>query len=59
MTTHSNTRAAARQKSRWFQVGQFLFLVALAVAVFLLAESMVDHRFFRGGRIDRHGVLRP
>jgi hypothetical protein len=29
------------------------------VAVFWLTQSMVEHRFFRGGRIDRHGVLRP
>jgi hypothetical protein len=33
--------------------------LALAVAVFLLGQSMVEHRFFRGGRVDKHGTLRP
>jgi hypothetical protein len=41
------------------EVGRIVFFVALAVSFFLLAESMVNHRFFKGGRIDRHGVLRP
>jgi hypothetical protein len=31
----------------------------LAVAVFLLGLSMVHHRFFRGGYINQHGVLKP
>jgi hypothetical protein len=33
-------------------------LVALAVAVLLLAQSMVRHRFFQGGRIDRYGHIK-
>ena len=37
----------------------FLVFVVLAVAFFLLAQSMVRHRFHEGGRIDRHGTLRP
>ena len=59
MAKNSDKAAPAREKSPWFQIGQFLFLVGLAVAVFLLAESMVNHRFFRGGWIDRNGTLRP
>jgi hypothetical protein len=31
----------------------------LAVAFFLLAQSMVHHRFFRGGWINQNGTLRP
>jgi hypothetical protein len=49
----------ARQKSPWFRIGRFLFLAALFVALFLLGQSMVHHRFFRGGRLDQHGTLRP
>jgi len=47
-----------REKSPWFQVGLFLFLVALAVAVFFLGQSMVRHRFNQGGRIDRYGHIK-
>jgi hypothetical protein len=35
-----------------------LLLVASAIAIFLLVQSMMQHRFFRGGRIDRYGHLR-
>jgi hypothetical protein len=59
MTTNPNKAAPVREKSPWFLIGRFLLLVGLAVAIFLLAQSMVHHRFFQGGRIDRHGTLRP
>jgi hypothetical protein len=59
MTKNANREASEQQKSRWFRIGRFLFVVVLAVAVFLLGLSMVHHRFFRGGYINQHGVLRP
>jgi hypothetical protein len=58
MTTNSKMPNPETQKSNRFQIGLFLFLVVLAVAVYLLGESMVQHRFFRGGRVDRYGHLR-
>jgi hypothetical protein len=58
MTTNLKPSDREREKSPWFQVGQFLFLVALAVAVFMLAQSMVHHRFFQGGRIDRYNHIK-
>jgi hypothetical protein len=58
MTENSDKAVPAREKSPWFQIGQILFLVGLAVAVFLLAQSMVHHRFFRGGWINQNGTLR-
>jgi hypothetical protein len=54
-----NSLAPSGRRSLWFEVGRVLFFVALAVSFFLLAQSMVNHRFFKGGRIDRHGTLRP
>jgi hypothetical protein len=48
-----------KEKSLWFKIGRFVLLVGLAVSVFLLVQSMVHHRFFRGGRVDSHGTLRP
>jgi hypothetical protein len=59
MAKNSDKAAPAREKSPWFQVGQFLFLIGLAIAVFLLGQSMVHHRFFRGGWINQNGTLRP
>ncbi|MGD0736696.1 MAG: hypothetical protein ABR976_16315 [Terracidiphilus sp.] len=59
MANELRTTGPERERSRGFMVGQFLFLIALAVGVWFLAQSMVEHRFFRGGRIDRHGTLRP
>jgi uncharacterized membrane protein YcjF (UPF0283 family) len=59
MTKNANEEAPERQKSLWFRIGQFLFVVVLAVAVCLLGLSMVHHRFFRGGYINPHGVLKP
>jgi hypothetical protein len=58
MTADLKPKGPAREKSPWFQVGQFLLLLALAVAVFVLAQSMVRHRFFQGGRIDRYGHIK-
>ena len=58
MITGLKPKGPGREKSPWFQVGQFLFLVALAVAVIFLAQSMVRHRFFQGGRVDRYGHIK-
>lgn len=58
MTTDLKPTGPGREKSPWSQVGQFLFLVVLAVGIFLLAQSMVRHRFFQGSRIDRYGHIK-
>jgi hypothetical protein len=42
-----------------FEIGRVLLLVALGAALYLLSQSMVQHRFFRGGWVDRNGALRP
>jgi hypothetical protein len=57
MKIDSNTTPPARGKSTGFQIAQFLILVALAVAVYFLGLSMVHHRFFLGGHLDRHGHI--
>jgi hypothetical protein len=36
-----------------------MFVAVLAVILFLLAHSMVSHRFFRGGWVNRYGRLEP
>jgi hypothetical protein len=57
MTPNSNAEPAARERSTLFQIVQFLFLVALAVALYFLGLSMVHNRFHQGGHLDRHGHI--
>jgi hypothetical protein len=57
MTTHSKTPDPEGEKPPSFGIGKFLFVVLLALIFFLLVHSMVHHRFFRGGRVNRHGSI--
>jgi len=59
MTTDSNSAAPGGRKPPRFGIGTFLFIGILAVIFFLLGQSMVRHRFFRGGWINRNGTMRP
>jgi hypothetical protein len=59
MTKNANKEAPEQQKPIWFRIGQFLFFVVLAVAFYLLALSMVHHRFHRGGWYNQNQTLRP
>jgi hypothetical protein len=59
MTTDSNGPGRAGRRPLRLGIGGFLFLVVLGVIFFLLAQSMVHHRFFRGGWVNRNGVVRP
>jgi hypothetical protein len=59
MTTYSHSPDPAGEKPPSFGIGKFLFVVVLAVIFFLLLQSMVHHRFFKGGRVDRHGTIVP
>jgi hypothetical protein len=59
MTTYSNTPDPEGEKPPSFGIGKFLFVVLLAVVFFLLVNSMVHHRFFKGGRVNRHGTIVP
>jgi hypothetical protein len=57
MTSNSNVTDPAGGKPPRFGIGSFLFIVVLAVILFLLAQSMVRHRFFSGGRLNRNGTI--
>ncbi len=57
MTHQTQAPDPPDQKSRRYKIGFILFLVGLLVAFFLLGQSMVNHRFFRGSRMDRNGHL--
>jgi hypothetical protein len=43
--------------STWIGIGRFLFIVFLVAIFFLLGQSMVRHRFFRGGRQHWNGSI--
>ena len=59
MASESKATSRPGETSSWGKIGKFLFVIGLAVAIFLLGLSMVHHRFFRGGYINQHGVLKP
>jgi hypothetical protein len=59
MTIISNTTDSEVRQSPWFGFVKFLLLTILVGLIFLLAQSMVAHRFFRGGWVDQRDVLKP
>jgi len=59
MKSNSNMTGAAGRNSLWLGIVKFLFLALLIAIVFLLAQDMVRHRFFRGGRVNQRDVLKP
>jgi hypothetical protein len=59
MTVISNTKASEARQSPWLGFVKFLLLAILVGLIFLLAQSMVAHRFFRGGWVEQRDVLKP
>jgi hypothetical protein len=59
MTIVSNTPNSEVRPSPWLGFVKFLLLAILVGLIFLLAQSMVSHRFFRGGWVDQRDVLKP
>jgi hypothetical protein len=52
-----NTPTSAGREPSPFGRGQFLFVVVLAVILFLLGQSMVHHHFHEGGRDHGNGSI--
>jgi hypothetical protein len=59
MTLTSDTTDSAPRQSPWMGIVKFLLLATLIILLFLLGQAMVSHRFFRGGWVDQHDVLKP
>jgi hypothetical protein len=59
MKTYSNPKGVNGPNSPRFRLRVFLFVVFLTYIFFLLAQSMVRHRFHEGGRINRNGEIIP
>jgi hypothetical protein len=54
-----DTTPPEEPNASWIGIVKFLFIVFLVVILFLLGQSMVHHRFFRGGYINRNGAISP
>jgi hypothetical protein len=54
-------RRVSQVESSYFlyQFGRVIFLVVLFFMFYLLAHSMVEHRFFQGGWYNQNGTIRP
>jgi hypothetical protein len=59
MRLNSKIADPLRERAPWPGIAKLLFIAVLIVIFFLLAQDMVRHRFFRGGWVDQHGVLKP
>jgi hypothetical protein len=59
MKVNSKTTNPAARNSPWLGIVKFLFLVILIAIIFLLGQDMVRHRFFQGGWVSQHDVLKP
>jgi hypothetical protein len=64
MTTHLDSAERGERKSHGldlphllYRVGRVVFVAALLASFFLLAQSMVEHRFFEGGRYHANGSV--
>ena len=59
MTTDSNAPPSKGRKSPRCGIGAFLAIIVLTFIFFLLAQSMVRHRFHEGGWVNRNGRVVP
>jgi hypothetical protein len=49
-----DNQGPAGEEPPQFGIGKFLFSVILALILLLLIQTMVHHRFFRGGTVKRY-----
>jgi fatty acid desaturase len=59
MTNDSTKPSGERGKSPTPGIGTLIWIVVLVVVLFVLAHTMVHHRFHRGGRANPNGTIGP
>jgi hypothetical protein len=59
MTAKSDAARPNAPNSLRLSIARVLIVVVLAAVIYLLGQSMVRHRFFRGGWINPNGRLMP
>jgi hypothetical protein len=52
-----NSADPQERRLRWGWCLKFVFIAVFTVLFFLLAQSMVEHRFFQGGELKSNGVI--
>jgi hypothetical protein len=57
MATESHPTDPAGPKPPSFGFGQIVVALVLLIILLLLGQSMVRHRFFRGGRYHQNGSV--
>lgn len=59
MANQSSATNPYGRNSFWLGIVKAAFIASLIALFLMLGLSMEHHRFFRGGQIDNHGVLKP
>jgi hypothetical protein len=59
MRPDTNLTSIGQRNLPWSGIVKVAFLIVLFAIMFLLGRDMVRHRFFRGGWVNQHGVLKP
>jgi len=59
VTDDVNAASTSEKSSPWLGIIRILFVAILIAVIYLLAEDMVGHRFFRGGWINHQDRLEP
>jgi hypothetical protein len=59
MATDSTKPSREGRKPPRPRIGTFIWIIVLVVILFALAETMVHHRFHRGGRANPNGTTGP
>jgi hypothetical protein len=59
MTIEPNETPGEGRRPLMPRIGTFIWIVVLVVILFLLAHTMVRHRFHRGGRANPNDTIGP
>jgi hypothetical protein len=59
MSDDANAKRTSQRRPPWFAITRILFAAILIAVIYLLAQDMVRHRFFRGGWINHQHRLMP
>jgi hypothetical protein len=57
MEIHSNPAPQGESKPHWLGIWKFVFVAIFFILLFLLGQSMVQHRFFAGERVHHNGSI--
>jgi hypothetical protein len=57
MPSNLKSKDLEKRQIPWLGIAKFLFIAILTLLFYLLAQSMVHHRFFRGGWMNNNGSV--